>query len=76
MARRVFIVVDTRGAGRVLGVFDDAAAPAELVRRYPHYYKLVEHEIGTLNPDVLAWTEDREERELLERLFGTATRSR
>ncbi len=34
------------------------------------------NQINELNPDVLAWTEDREERELLERLFGTAKRSR
>jgi hypothetical protein len=29
-----------------------------------------EHELGRLNPEVLAWTEDAEERALLVRLFG------
>jgi hypothetical protein len=70
VASRVFVVVDMRGAGRVLGVFERAAEATELVGRYPHYYKLFEHELGRLNPEVLAWTEDAEERALLVRLFG------
>ena len=36
----LFVVLDTKGSGRVLGVFDDRQRAEEITGRYPHYYHL------------------------------------
>lgn len=36
----LFVVLDTKGCGRVLGVFDDRQRAEEITRRFPHYYRL------------------------------------
>jgi hypothetical protein len=37
---RLFVVLDTKGSGRVLGVFDNVQQAEQITLRYPEYYHL------------------------------------
>jgi len=51
----VYVVVDTKGAGRIVGVFGDAARAARVLAIDPNYFRLVELEADTINPAAVDW---------------------
>ena len=68
MERRVFVVLDTKGNGRVVGVFErepDATAIAEVS---PQYYRLRTVTLNEVNPECVQWVADAQGREKLARL--------
>jgi hypothetical protein len=65
--RTVHVVYDLGGAGRVVGVFRDAARAARVVALNPAYYKLTSLPLDTVTPAALQWAGD-ERRPALEQL--------
>ncbi|MFH2006894.1 MAG: hypothetical protein ABI333_09950 [bacterium] len=67
--QRLYVVVDTKGSGRVLGVFDSHDRAADIVNRFPSYYKLYECRLNHIDPEVLGWADDDEQRQTLFKLI-------
>ena len=65
---RVFVVLDTKGAGRVVGVFDSEAQAAEIVAINPSYYRVTQLRLNEINPDCVRWVQDEQGRSRLERM--------
>lgn len=68
----LYVVLDTKGDGRVLGVFDALELARELVAQSPSYYKLHRCRLNQVNPEVLQWIDDRAQREAVERIIERA----
>jgi hypothetical protein len=66
---RVHVVVDTMGHYRLVGVLADRSAADRLVRKSPGYCRIVECTLNRINPDVLDWTGDAEQRAFLAALI-------
>jgi hypothetical protein len=62
---KVYVVVDTLGAGRIVGVFGCARRAAEIAAVDPCYYELHEHELDAIHPAALAWSRTGPQRLLL-----------
>ena len=60
--------MDTKGAGRVVGVFDREAQAAEIVAINPQYYRMTPLRLNEINPDCVRWVQDANGRSRLERL--------
>jgi len=54
----VHVVYDLGGAGRVVGVFLDAARAERVVAINPAYYKRTSLPLDTIAPAALAWAGD------------------
>ncbi len=52
----LYVVLDTKGAGRVLGVFDTKGVASSISERYPHYYHLIETRLNIIASDATAWS--------------------
>lgn len=52
----VFVVFDTMGDARVLGVFDDAAAANAIAGRDAHYFKVQRCVLNAVDEDALSWS--------------------
>jgi len=68
-----YVVVDAKGSGRLLGVFDSRERAERLTARYPAYYKLHVAQLNRINPEVLDWVDCPEQRRYLERLIRDET---
>lgn len=66
----LFIVIDTKGNGRVLGVFDSLAAAEQITNAYPSYYKLDRRVLNRINEEVLEWADDGPQRDALAALIA------
>jgi hypothetical protein len=55
VAPPLFVVYDTGGAGRLVGVFDDAARADAIVRANPAYFRLTRCTPNTVTRAALAW---------------------
>lgn len=64
----VFVVLDTKGAGRVVGVFESESKAAEIVAVNPQYYRLTAIPMNEINPECVRWVQDEQGRSKLERL--------
>ena len=62
----VFVVVDTKGSGRLVGVFDSAAQAQSLVQINPPYFKMRACTLNAVNPEVVRWALDEREQRRLE----------
>jgi uncharacterized protein YjiS (DUF1127 family) len=67
-SHRVFVVLDTKGAGRVVGVFEREAQATEIVAINPQYYRLTQLRLNEINPDCVRWVQDSDGRSRLERM--------
>ena len=67
---KLYIVVDTKGSGRLVGAFDSLAAAEALSKAYPAYYKLHVVALNEINREALGWTDDDTQREFLEKLIA------
>ncbi len=65
----LYIVFDLKGAGRLVGVFDDEHVAKTLADRDPAYYKIYSTQLNEVNPDTLAWASSEDQRAFLESLF-------
>jgi hypothetical protein len=68
MDSSVFVVVDTKGAGRVVGVFDNEPRASEVVAINPQYYRMTTIPLNEINPECVRWVQDEKGRAKLERL--------
>jgi hypothetical protein len=66
----LYIIVDTKGSGRILGAFDSRERADRIVNHYPAYYKLHTCRLNKINAEVLDWADDDEQREALRRLLA------
>lgn len=63
----VHVVFDTKGAGRIVGVFEDAERATRICAVDPPYFRLVSVEVGEINPAALDWLNTEEKRTALMR---------
>jgi hypothetical protein len=66
---QLYVVVDTLGAGRVVGVFPSRDRADTLVAIEPSYYQLYECRLNEVNPIALDWARTEEQRAALRRLM-------
>jgi hypothetical protein len=66
---QVFCVVDTLGAGRIVGVFTSRALAAKVAAVDPSYYQLHVCPLDELNPDALDWAQTDKQRARLAALM-------
>ena len=64
----LFVVLDSKGAGRVVGVFEREAQAAEIVAINPSYYRVTPLRLNEINPDCVRWVQDSDGRSRLERM--------
>ena len=65
----LYVVIDTKGSGRVLGVFDARERAERVARSVPAYYRLHECQLNRIDPDVLDWADNDEQRAALRELM-------
>jgi len=65
----LFVVYDTKGCGRLVGVFDDLSRAQSMAQVNRHYYRVVRTRLNAVNPDVLPWALDDLERDRLTALI-------
>jgi hypothetical protein len=58
----LYVVVDLLGAGRIVGVFDERSRAEKIIGGFGHYYKLHEIEMNRVDPAVLGWAVNDEQR--------------
>ena len=68
---QLYVVVDTLGDGRIIGVFADREVACEIVAVDPNYYKLHECVLGEISERSIRWARSDEQRA---RLSDLATR--
>jgi hypothetical protein len=66
--KTVYLVMDTKGSGRVVGVFEREVEASEIVAVSPQYYRLQTMRLNEVNPDCVRWVQDEKGREKLSRL--------
>lgn len=64
----VYVVMDTKGAGRIVGVFERESQAIEIQAISPQYYRLLPMHLNEVNPDCVRWAGDEAGRAKLERL--------
>jgi hypothetical protein len=65
----LYVVIDTKGDGRVLGVFDERAVAETLVAQDPCYYKLHPCHLNEVNPESLSWADSNSQRHAIENII-------
>ena len=65
---KVFVVVDTKGDGRLVGVFDREEKANAVQRVNPHYFRVHAARLNDVNPAILSWALNEKERRCLARL--------
>ena len=61
----VHAVIDTKGAGRLVGIFDDMERAQSIVEIDPPYFRLISLELNELNPTAIDWLSTIEKRNAL-----------
>jgi len=72
-AAKVFVVLDTKGAGRVVGVFDHQSQALEIQAVNPAYYRVFPMRMNEIDPECLRWVQDEQGRAKLQRLSSQMT---
>ena len=67
-AQTVFVVMDTKGSGRIVGVFESEPQATEVQAVSPQYYRLTAVRLNEVNPDCVRWAQDEAGKAKLERL--------
>jgi hypothetical protein len=52
---QLHIVVDTKGAGRIVGAFSDPDRAQRVYAIDPNYFRLIVLETDTINPAAIEW---------------------
>lgn len=66
---KLYVVVDTKGAGRIAGVFDARERAEALTALCPSYYELHTCPLNQINPEVLDWVDTAAQRQALQALI-------
>ncbi len=61
----VHVVIDTKGAGRIVGVFDDPERAKRVAAIDPPYFRVLTVELNAINPTAIEWLATKEKREAL-----------
>ena len=67
--QQLYIVVDTSGAGRIVGAFSTEAEAKEIMAVNPAYYRIDVLRVGDINPKCLDWIRDKARRDKLRGLM-------
>jgi hypothetical protein len=67
--QQLYVVVDTSGAGRIVGVFSTEAEAKEVMAVNPAYYRIDPLRVGDINPKCLDWIRDKARRDILRGLM-------
>ncbi len=59
------VVVDTKGAGRIVGVFTDPERAQRIYAIDPNYFRVISIEADTINPAAIEWLRSPEKRQEL-----------
>lgn len=70
----LYVVLDTMGDGRVVGVFDSEAAAAQVIGEFRAYYKLHRCRLNEITAEALGWARDDLQRAHLERLIAASAK--
>ena len=62
------VVIDTKGSGRLVGVFSSRRRAESVVNLSRLYYQLHTLDLNKVNPDVLGWTDNDLQRAALRRM--------
>ena len=65
-----FVVIDTMGDGRIVGVFTTERAARDVIGEWGDYYKLRRVTIDVVDPAVLDWARTDEQRRWLEQFIA------
>jgi hypothetical protein len=66
----LFVVVDTKGSGRIVGVFDAREEAERVADCGRAYYKVHPCPLNVINPEVLSWADSEEQRDALHQLMN------
>lgn len=58
---KLYVVVDTKGGGRILAVVDSKKWADKLMTLSPLYYKTHSVELNRMNPECLDWADSHEQ---------------
>lgn len=61
----LYAIIDTKGAGRLVGLFDDRARAEKIAAIDPAYFRLIGAELNAVNPTAVNWLLSEPQRELL-----------
>ena len=64
----IYVVVDTMGASRIVGVFDSEAAAIAVVGDFPEYYEIHRCPLNQVSPEAIDWARTDEQRAHLRRV--------
>ena len=64
---KLYAILDTKGDGRLVGVWDSKRIANKLTKQFPAYYKLHIVELNTLNKNALNWTDSEEQKLFLQK---------
>jgi hypothetical protein len=66
---KLYAVLDTKGDGRLVGVWDSKKIANKLIKRFPAYYKLHIVELNKINRNILRWADNQEQKRFLENMI-------
>lgn len=61
----LFVVYDTKGSGRVVGVFNDLSRAQSVAQINRHYFRLRPCTLNSVNSEIVRWALNERERDLL-----------
>ena len=67
---KLYVVIDTKGDGRLVGVWDSKKIVNKLIKKFPAYYKMHIADLNKINPEVLSWTDSGEQKKYLEEIVS------
>lgn len=68
--RALYVVFDTKGAGRVVGVFDSARLATRVRAIDPHYYQIHRSDVNHIRHDAIEWLTGPEQRRAMHELIA------
>jgi hypothetical protein len=75
MPPTIFVVFDTKGAGRVVGAFESETQALTIKAISPQYYRVSPLRMNEINPECVRWAQDERGREALQRLSTSISAS-
>jgi hypothetical protein len=66
----VYVVIDTMGDGRIVGVFSSESGARDVIGQYGDYYKLRRCQLDVVDAEVVGWARNDAQRQWLERFIG------
>ena len=67
---QLYVVIDTLGDGRIVGVFSSEQAARQVIGEFDHYYKLRTCVLDRVDPDVVGWARTDAQRAWLQQFIG------